>query len=82
MKVRARKPQDLAATLVAARRSLGWSQGELADRIGVSRDYLGDVESGQFGLQVSRLMRLFGELGVEVTLTWPSPTDDAEDSHA
>lgn len=82
MKVRARKPQDLAATLVAARRSHGWSQGELADRIGVSRDYLGDVESGQFGLQVSRLMRLFGELGVEVTLTWPSSTDDAEDPHA
>lgn len=76
--MRARQPRDLAAALAAARRNRGWSQVELADRIGVSRDYIGDLESGQFGLQVSRLMRLFGEMGVDVTLTLPSPAAERE----
>lgn len=76
--VRARQPRDLAAALVAARRQRGWSQSELADRIGVSRDYVGDMEAGQFGLQLTRLMRLFGELGVEVSLTLPPPHEVAE----
>lgn len=75
--VHARKARDLAAALAVARRHRGWSQGELADRIGVSRDYIGDLESGQLGLQVSRLMRLFGELGVDVVLTLPQPADES-----
>ena len=80
--LRARKPRDLAAVLVAARRAHGWSQAEIADRVGVSRDYVGDLESGEFGLQVTRLMRMLGELGVDVVLTLPQgahgsePTDD------
>lgn len=80
--LRARKPRDLAAALVAARRVHGWSQGELADRIGVSRDYVGDLESAQFGLQVTRLMRLLGELGVDVMLTLPQVVDESETTDA
>jgi transcriptional regulator with XRE-family HTH domain len=75
-KVHVRKARDLSSALVAARRRRGWSQGEVADRIGVSRDYIGDLESGQLSLQVSRLMRLFGELGVDVVLTLPEQTDE------
>lgn len=80
--VRARKAADLAAALAATRRARGWSQAELADRIGVSRDYVGDLESGRFGLQVTRLMRLMGELGVDVVLTLPSITDESERADA
>lgn len=80
--LRARKARDLAAALVAARHSRGLSQSDLADRIGVSRDYIGDLESGQLGLQVNRLMRLFGELGVDVFLTLPPTVDESASSDA
>ena len=75
---KARKARDLAAALAAARRSRGWSQSELADRIGVGRDYVGDLESGRFGMQLNRLMRLFGELGIDVVLTLPQAAEEPE----
>ena len=80
-KVRVRKARDLSATLAAARRQRGWTQAELADRIGVSRDYVGDIESGRLGVQAIRLMQMFGELGVEVVLTMPEPAEEAGPSH-
>lgn len=80
--VRARKAADLATALAATRRARGWTQAELADRIGVSRDYVGDLESGRFGLQVTRLMRLMGELGVDVVLTLPPIADESEPADA
>lgn len=82
VQIRARKPRDLSAALVAARRGRGWSQAELADRIGVGRDYVGDLESGQFGLQVTRLMRLLGELRVDVVLTLPEVVDESQSDDA
>lgn len=80
--VLARRARDLSSVLAAARQRRGWSQAQTADRIGVSRDYIGDLESGQLGLQVNRLMRLFGELGVEVVLTLPEPTSEPGTSDA
>lgn len=72
--VRVRKARDLSAALAGARRQSRWSQAELADRIGISRDYVGDLESGKLGVQVTRLMQLFGELGVDLVLTIPGTT--------
>jgi transcriptional regulator with XRE-family HTH domain len=63
---RARKPRHLSAAVVAARGRHGWSQAELADCIGVGRAYVGDLESGPFSLQLTRLKRLLGELRVDV----------------
>jgi hypothetical protein len=40
------------------------------------------LESGQFGLQVTRLMRLLGELGVDVVLTLPQGVDESESADA
>ena len=77
---RARKPRHLSAAVVAARGRHGWSQAEFADCIGVGRAYVGDLESGQFGLQVTRLMRLLGELGVDVVLTLPEVVVDESQS--
>ena len=70
--VRVRKGSDLSAVLVAARHQRGWTQTELAERIGVSRDYVGDIESGRLGMQVTRLLQSLGELGVDVVLTIPA----------
>lgn len=71
----ARKPQDLAAVARAAREQAGLSQAELAERLALSRDYMVDLESGRLSLQVDRLMRVFHELGVTVTLEYGG--DDA-----
>lgn len=67
-----REGPDLSAVLVAARHQHGWTQAELAERIGVSRDYVGDIESGRLGKQVTRLLQSLGELGVDVILTFPA----------
>jgi HTH-type transcriptional regulator/antitoxin HipB len=66
----ARKPQDLAAVIRAAREEAGVSQTELADRLAFSRDYRGDLESGQPTLYLRRLFRVLHELGVTITLTY------------
>jgi len=71
-KVRVRKGSDFSAVLVAARHQRGWTQADLAERIGVSRDYVGDIESGRLGKQVTRLLQSLGELGVEVVLSFPA----------
>lgn len=70
--VRIRKSRDLSAALVAARHRRGWTQAELGERIGVGRDYIGDIESGHLGKQVTRLLQSLGELGVDVFVTIPA----------
>ena len=77
-KVRVRKARDLSAALAAARRQQRLTQPELAERIGVGRDYVGGIESGDLGMQVTRLLQLFGELGVDIILTIPESTGETE----
>jgi HTH-type transcriptional regulator/antitoxin HipB len=68
--ISARKPQDLAAVIKAAREDAGWSQADLAKRVAFSRDYMGDLESGDPSLYLRRLFRVLHELGITVTLTY------------
>ena len=75
MRVRIRKGQDLSAALAAGRHKLGLTQAELAERAGVTRDYIGDLESGELGMRVTRLLRVLGELGAEISLTLPDTPD-------
>ena len=72
----ARKLQDIAAVIKAAREDAGISQGDLADRLAFSRDYMVDLESGTSNLYMTRLFRVLHELGIKVALTYGS--DHAE----
>ena len=72
----ARKLQDIAAVIKAAREDAGIRQGDLADRLAFSRDYMVDLESGASNLYMSRLFRVLHELGITVVLTYGS--DHAE----
>ena len=47
----------------------GISQVELAERAGVNRQYVSDLERGHVVKQVGYLLRLLQHLGVDVTLT-------------
>ncbi|WP_062203850.1 helix-turn-helix domain-containing protein [Demequina salsinemoris] len=67
----ARKPQDLAAVIRAAREESGLSQAELADRLGFSRDYMIGLESGQPNTYATRLFRVLHELGITIDVDYP-----------
>jgi transcriptional regulator with XRE-family HTH domain len=66
----ARKQEDLAAVIKAAREEAGVSQADLAERLAFPRDYMIDLESGKGNLYIRRLFRVLHELGVTVTLTY------------
>ena len=66
----ARKPNDVAAVIRAVRQDSGMSQGELADRLSFSRDYMVDLEAGKSNLYATRLFRVLHELDIRVTLEY------------
>ena len=63
----ARKQQDIAAVIKAAREDAGVSQANLAERLAFPRDYMIDLESGKGNVFTSRLFRVLHELGITVT---------------
>ncbi len=66
--LRARSARDLGAAVKHFRTLAGLSQAELAARAGLHRTYLTELEGGHATEALERVMALFGELGVRVTL--------------
>ncbi|MCM0021723.1 MAG: helix-turn-helix domain-containing protein [Tagaea sp.] len=91
MDVRLRTPKDFGAAIRARRRLLGWGQAELAKRVGVSRLWVNQVESGKPGAGLGLVLRTLGALGltlkagasgeinVESQATAPAAAVDLED---
>ncbi len=48
------------------RKSLGWTQEELADNAGIDRSYIGGVERGQRNVTFTILCRICSALGCDV----------------
>ncbi len=48
------------------RKSLGFSQEELAERSGLHRNYISDVERGRRNLSLDALLRLAKGLGINI----------------
>lgn len=61
-------PASLGAALRHYRLEAGLSQAELAERAGLNRTYLSDLEQGKETEQVKRILRLLKQLGVRMTL--------------
>ncbi|MFT3797692.1 helix-turn-helix domain-containing protein [Microbacterium sp.] len=74
--LQARKLTDLAAVIKATREDAGISQCELAERLGFSRDYMVELESGRPNTYTTRLFRVLHELGITLTVDYPD--DHAE----
>ena len=68
--LKARKLNDIAAVIKAAREDAGLRQDELAERLAFSRDYMIDLESGKGNVFTTRLFRVLHELGITMTLTY------------
>jgi transcriptional regulator with XRE-family HTH domain len=60
--------ESLGAAIKHFRQEAGLSQAELADRSGLNRTYLSDLERGKETEQLRRLLRVLRELGVRMTV--------------
>lgn len=66
----ARKLNDVAAVIKAAREEAGISQAELAERLAFPRDYMIDLEAAKSSVYTTRLFRVLHELGITLTLKY------------
>jgi HTH-type transcriptional regulator / antitoxin HipB len=69
-------PESLGRILQQARLLNGWSQRELAARIGTTQRYIWEIEVGKPSIFVERLFALMRETGTELTATIDPRNDD------
>lgn len=62
-----RRPHDLASLFRAARARSGWSQSELANKIGVSRQWVSLVETGKTSVEFDLVMGALQALGYRLS---------------
>lgn len=69
--MRVRTPQDLAGLARGRRTDRGWTQAEVADRVGVSRKWVSDFERGKSSVDLASVLRLLDALGVTLESVTP-----------
>ena len=62
--MRIRTPTDLGAIIRDSRKKLRLDQKSLADKIGVSREWIIDIEKGKPRAHIGLVLRAFNALGV------------------
>ena len=67
--------RDLVAAARGRRKSLGWTQSELADRAHVSRQWISEFEAGKPTAELGLAIRLLDALDLRLTL------DTGEERH-
>ena len=65
-----RSPEDLGACVARLRFAHGLTQAELAERLGITRRYLYEIESGRPNLYAQRLFEIINMLGATVTVAY------------
>jgi y4mF family transcriptional regulator len=63
-----RTAHDLGPAVQEARKGLGWSQGQLAEVVGVSRQWVSLVENGKTSVEFDLVLSLLQALGYNVSL--------------
>jgi HTH-type transcriptional regulator / antitoxin HipB len=66
MRLVLRTPADIGALIKDRRRALGLDQAELAERIGVSRLWVNQVERGKPGAGLGLVLRALAAVGAEL----------------
>lgn len=67
--------RDIGRRIAELRNAHGWTQEELAERLGINRRYLARLERGGQNLTVHRLAWLAGNLGCRVVDLLAPPAD-------
>ncbi|MBD8077854.1 helix-turn-helix transcriptional regulator [Cellulosimicrobium arenosum] len=65
---RPRNPTDLGRFVSRVRRRRGVTQASLATELGITRQYVSELENGVDNLYVQRLFEIFDELDIDVRL--------------
>jgi transcriptional regulator with XRE-family HTH domain len=65
-------PEDLRGSLIRARRANGWSQRELANRVGLPQVHISAIETGKVAPRFNTLLDLVRILGFDLLLV-PRP---------
>lgn len=60
--------KELMTALRARRKAQGITLMEMADRVGLHKSTLSDVENGNRNISLSNLLRITDALGVELTI--------------
>jgi HTH-type transcriptional regulator / antitoxin HipB len=66
MRIALRTPADIGALIKDRRRALGLDQAELAERMGVSRLWVNQVERGKPGASLGLVLRAVAAVGAEL----------------
>jgi HTH-type transcriptional regulator/antitoxin HipB len=72
MRTRIRTAGEVGAAIRARRREIGWDQAELAERIGVSRLWVSQIEGGKPGAGLGLVLRAFHALGLTLSVGTPN----------
>jgi transcriptional regulator with XRE-family HTH domain len=67
-----RNARELGALARDRRRELGWSQTELAQRLGTSRSWVSEAENGKGGAEVGLFLNALQVLGLVVDVQQPN----------
>ena len=60
-------PRQLGHRVASRRKAKGWSRYRLATEVGISRNYVGQIETGHSSPTVEMLQKIAQALGVPVT---------------
>jgi HTH-type transcriptional regulator/antitoxin HipB len=71
--MRIRTPADLGALIRDHRTRLGLDQKSLAEKVGVSRQWIVDVEKGKTRAEIGLLLRTVGALGIALDAEKEAP---------
>ena len=75
-----RTPLDLGAAIRDRRRRRGWSQRELAEKVGASRQWVNEVEKGKTRTEIGLVLRALDALDVTLWLDRDDRAHDEDDS--
>lgn len=76
-----RTPREVGLLVRDRRRAIGLTQGELAERVGASREWIRQLESGKPRLELGLTLRALSALGIALTAEYGSePSEPATGS--
>lgn len=73
--MRIQTPADLGLTIRDRRKKMGLAQQTLADRVGVSRQWVVEVEAGKSRAEIGLILRTLRELGIQLDAKSALPAD-------
>ena len=71
-------PQDIGQTIRSRRKQLGWDQAKLAGQVGVSRQWIINIEQGKPRAEIGLILRTLHVLNLPIYIGTVSNTEVAD----